>query len=295
MRIEYLILLIIPFIFIAIWMIKGYFDKANWKIPVSEFPKQWKVILTKKVAFYNALDKEEKNDFEYRVHEFILNYHITGIDVLIDDTDRLLTASSAIIPIFTFPKWRYFNLSEVLIYPNNFNYQYETAGPGRNIQGMVGTGIMEGKMILSKPALRKGFKNETDKHNVAIHEFVHLIDKSDGVVDGIPLALMNKQYAIPWMDLIDRKIRKIKEGDSKINTYGASSRIEFFAVLSEYFFERPKLLEKKHPELYDMLEEIFNHDMAERSLFIQQHSINRNDPCVCGSGRKFKKCCRSTQ
>ena len=45
-----------------------------------------------------------------------------------------------------------------------------------------------------------------------------------------------------------------------INPYGMTSRVEFFAVLGEYFFERPALLKQKHPEIFNLLEEIFDQD-----------------------------------
>ncbi|MGK0390534.1 MAG: Mlc titration factor MtfA (ptsG expression regulator), partial [Maribacter sp.] len=58
-------------------------------------------------------------------------------------------------------------------------------------------GYMEGKMILSKPALHHGFDNGTDKRNTAIHEFIHLIDKMDGNIDGIPTLLIERPYMLP--------------------------------------------------------------------------------------------------
>jgi hypothetical protein len=146
-----------------------------------------------------------------------------------------------------------------------FNEKFETEGEERRVSGMVGNGPMEGVMILSQKALRLGFQNETDKKNTAIHEFVHLIDKVDGTVDGIPALLMEKQYAIPWLDFISKKIEEIHEGKSDINPYGGTNRAEFFSVVSEYFFERPKLLKRKHPELYKLLEGIFKQDMSKRN------------------------------
>lgn len=220
-----------------------------------------------------------------------MNCRITGIHTEIDDTDRVLVAASAIIPVFEFPNWKYTNLFEVLLYPNSFNDKFETQAEDARILGMVGTGYMEGKMILSKPALLHGFSNESDKKNTAIHEFVHLIDKMDGKIDGLPSILMEKQYSIPWLDLISKKIEEIYEEKSDINPYGATNKAEFFAVISEYFFERPKLLANAHPELYQLLEEIFNQNMSERKLLRAKQSISRNSPCPCGSGLKFKKCC----
>jgi len=145
-------------------------------------------------------------------------------------------------------------------------------------------------MILSKPALHHGFSNKSDKKNTAIHEFVHLIDKLDGSIDGIPELLLERQYTIPWIELINKKIEEIYDKKSDINPYGGTNRAEFYAVASEYFFERPKLLAKKHPKLYGLLENIFNQNMISRNLNKRKLSIGRNSPCPCNSGLKFKKC-----
>ncbi|WP_321282207.1 zinc-dependent peptidase [Marinifilum fragile] len=276
---------------LAYLLFKKLWSNKNWISPKKTFPNNWRNILTQKVSFYNSLTAEEKTRFEYKVQEFLLNCRITGIHTEVDDTDRVLVAASAIIPVFEFPNWKYTNLFEVLLYPNSFNDQFETQGENARILGMVGSGYMEGKMILSKPALLHGFSNESDKKNTAIHEFVHLIDKMDGKIDGLPSILMEKQYSIPWLDLISKKIEEIYEERSDINPYGATNKAEFFAVISEYFFERPKLLESAHPELYKLLEEIFNQNMSQRKLLRAKQSISRNSPCPCGSGLKFKKCC----
>jgi Mlc titration factor MtfA (ptsG expression regulator) len=271
-----------------IWKRKS---KSDWILPTKPFSNEWRIILIQKVAFYNALSSEEKNRFEFKVQEFLLNCRITGIETTAETTDKILVASSAIIPIFGFTNWKYSNINEVLIYPNSFNKEFETEGENRQILGMVGTGYMDGIMILSQQALQHGFKNESDKKNTAIHEFVHLIDKTGGVIDGIPSILLEKQYSIPWIDLINKKIDEIYEGKSDINPYGGTNKAEFFSVISEYFFERPKLLQRKHPELYDMLEKIFNQDMSDRNLNTTKTKISRNSLCLCNSGKKFKKCC----
>ena len=262
-----------------------------WKKPKSPFPIEWRKILSEKVNFYNALNSAEKLHFENRVHEFLLNYRVTGVSVTIQTEDRVLTAASAIIPIFRFPAWKYSNLVEVLIYPDHFDEQFNTDGEGRRILGMVGTGYMEGKMILSQRALRQGFENATDKRNTAVHEFIHLIDKMDGNIDGIPAVLLNNQSSIPWISLIQEKMDEIHADDSDIDPYAGTSQSEFLPVVSEYFFERPKLLADKHPRLYEALEQFFRHEMDQRSLLVRRQSIRRNSPCPCGSGEKFKHCC----
>ena len=266
-------------------------NNSTWKKPIKPFPASWRKTLFENVQFYNNLEAAEKLTFETKVQEFLLNINISGVETEVNEYDRVLVAASAIIPIFAFPNWQYFNLKEVLIYPGLFNEEFNTNGEKRAIAGMVGTGYMEGKMILAKQALYQGFRNESDKKNTAIHEFVHLIDKADGNIDGIPSLLLEKQYTIPWIDLIQKKIEEIYEGKSDINPYGATNKTEFFAVISEYFFERPKLLKQKHPELYKLLEIIFDQKMAKKLKKNSSIEINRNDPCPCGSGKKYKHCC----
>ena len=287
-----------PLISIVIIVIIGFFllrwihkNKSRWIVPKEPFPIDWRIILKQEVSFYNSLSEEEKNRFEYKVQEFLLNCRITGIETSIDTTDKVLVASSAVIPIFEFNDWKYSNIHEVLLYPSMFNEEFDTKGSDRGILGMVGSGYMEGKMILSQPALKHGFKNESDKKNTAIHEFVHLIDKTDGSIDGIPSLLLEKQYSIPWIDLINKKIDEIYDGESDINPYGGTNRAEFFSVVSEYFFERPKLLAKNHPDLYNLLKRVFKQDMSSRRLSKNKVKIGRNSPCPCNSGNKFKKCC----
>jgi len=285
----------VGYISIAILLSAFYFiyktTWRSWQKPEVKFPNKWRKILAKEVGYYKILDIEQKSLFEFKVHEFLLNYKINGIGTQIDITDKLLVASSGVIPIFAFPEWRYKNLSEVLLYPNRFNTEFQTKGENRNILGMVGNGYMEGKMILSKPALHHGFKNVSDKRNTAIHEFVHLIDKSDGNIDGLPALLLERPYAIPWIDLMNQKIDDIYKSRSDINPYGGTNKAEFFAVVSEYFFKRPKLLAQKHPKLYHLLEDIFDQDLDKRSFEKKRLDIGRNNPCLCNSGKKFKHCC----
>lgn len=216
------------------------------------------LLLEKNVLFYAKLDSGGKKQFEEDITYFLRHVRITGVDTVVEDIDKLLVASAAVIPIFYFTKWKYHNLREVLLYTDAINMQFETTGNAeRNILGMVGTGPFEGSMMLSKPALRQGFSNQSDKHNTAIHEFVHLIDKSDGETDGIPELLLDKQYVIPWLNLIHEQMQQIASGDSDIDSYAYSNKAEFLAVSAEYFFESPELLKDNHPKLYEILRQMF--------------------------------------
>jgi len=56
--------------------------------------------------------------------------------------------------------------------------------------------------------------------------------------------------------------------------------------VSEYFFERPKLLERNHPQLYDLLKRVFKQDMSSRKLSENIVKIGRNSPTFRFEGLK---------
>lgn len=242
--------------------------------------------------FYRKLDKEERKRFEVDIQRFLATTKISGVKTNVTLEDRLLVASSAVIPLFGFPAWEYSFLDEVLLYPSSFDRNYSINNKDEVITGMVGSGPMEGKVILSKPSLHAGFAIGSDRKNVGIHEFVHLFDKEDGLIDGIPPGYESKKYSLPWLNTIRAKTKDILASRSDIDGYATTNHQEFFAVASEYFFEQPHLLKKKHPRLYELLSEVFRQDPASRKM--QSHTlkeIGRNSPCPCGSGKKFKRCC----
>jgi Mlc titration factor MtfA (ptsG expression regulator) len=214
-------------------------------------------ILQQYVAFYRSLNNDKKVEFEERVMRFLQKVHVTGVKTTVEDMDKVLIAAGAVIPIFAFPGWEYRNIHEVLLYPESFNEEFVQDGNDRNILGMVGNGPMQNVMILSQQNVREGFTSSSDKHNTTIHEFVHLVDKSDGATDGLPEALIPHQYARPWLKRIHEEMQLIREGRSDINYYGTTNEAEFLAVASEYFFEKPAEMEMKHPELYALLKTIF--------------------------------------
>jgi Mlc titration factor MtfA (ptsG expression regulator) len=246
---------------VVIIILAGYFLSKSLKKNTNNYiiPPGIKQILSQNVAFYNNLDDKGKVLFENRVKDFLANVAVRGVNVTIDGLDRVLVASGAIIPIFAFPEWRYSNISEVLLYKGTFNKEYNTDGEGRNVLGMVGDGAMHREMILSQPSLRASFRNPADGQNTAIHEFAHLIDKADGATDGIPEYLLAQPYLVPWVAKMHETITEMKaQNYSDIDIYGATNDTEFFAVVAEYFFERPDQLKTHHPELYDMLEQMFH-------------------------------------
>ncbi|MFA9562881.1 MAG: zinc-dependent peptidase [Nitrospirota bacterium] len=276
-------------------------DRRRAALRKPPFPATWETILQREVPFFQTLDESEKDRFREEVRIFLNEKRITGIKTSVDDTVRVLVAASAIIPIFGFPGWEWDQISEVLIYPTTFNEQYEIGRVGdRDVLGMVGRGAMNRMMILSKPELLQGFRTAQDRKNVGIHEFTHLFDKSDGTVDGVPSVGLPRSFVTPWLKLVHQEMGNIRAGHSDINPYGLKNEAEFFAVASEYFFENPDKMKRKHPELYAMLEQVFHQNPQGRvkkalvsMVKPEAGRLGRNSPCPCGSGKKYKHCCLS--
>ncbi len=220
-------------------------------------PEHYKDLLQDYVLFYSNLGEEARKDFEARVQKFLSSVTITGVNAVAEDLDRVLIAAAAVIPVFFIPDWEYINLREVLLYPGNFNTDFDQHGDQRTISGMVGTGPLQNVMILTKWELRQGFVDGSTTRNTAIHEFVHLIDKMDGTLDGVPEILLERRFVPRWRELLEMTMSSIRRGESDIDHYGATNPVECFAVISEYFFEQGDSFRERHPELYEMLRRIY--------------------------------------
>jgi len=214
--------------------------------------------LEKNIPFYKRLSKKDRLIFEDRIGIFIADITITEVNKDKPSKETCFyVASSAIIAFWGLPFWNYGDLHEVLVYPFNFDIDNSLNNLGV-VQGKVHHGgLMNNTMILSLPALKLGFDIDNDKKNVGIHEFAHLLDKSDGSINGLP-DLLNHEQRNLWISIYKKEMEKMREGKSTIPAYGAYSQIEFFAVSVAYYKECPKLLRRKHPELYNVLDEYFN-------------------------------------
>ena len=62
----------------------------------------------------------------------------------------------------------------------------------------------------------------------------------------------------------------------------------------------PKPLEETDPELSELLKWYCNSapiktlkrkEINDKEPTVVEKKVGRNDPCTCGSGKKFKKCC----
>ena len=253
-----------------------------------EMREEHKNFLFKTVSFYRDLDSLDKQKFELRCASFIQVTEFVGHDIDVSDEDKLLIASGSVILAWGFDQWHYVKVDTVILVSAAFNESAEFGKGDSRITGLVGNQHLQGKMILSQPALHAGFSNDTDKRNVAIHEFAHLIDMADGDCDGLPRQISEAAFCLPWLDLVKKGINNIVQGRSNIRAYGATNQAEFFSVVSEYFFEQPQLLKRKQPDLYNYLAIFYKQNRASIKTAIR---TRKKDPCPCGSGKRYKRCC----
>ena len=257
-------------ILLLIFIVAAYFifrKKQPVHLPTDSVTNEsFSDLLGQHIAYYTKLTAAEKERFSALVTNFLSDVIIEGVGIEITDTDRIMIASSAVIPIFGFPEWHYNNLTNIILYPNAFNNDFQFENGAGEMTGLIGGGFMNGQMLLSRAALVKGFSKNNGKENTALHEFVHLLDNADGATDGLPDALLDHDYAKPWLQMIHKETHRISDGHSDINPYALTNEAEFLAVCSEYFFEKPDQFKTKHPELYQQLSKVFNQDPATPSV-----------------------------
>jgi Mlc titration factor MtfA (ptsG expression regulator) len=257
------------------------------------FPPEWQTILERRVRFYRGVDNAQKERFRQMVNVFLDEVRVTGIKTEVDDTVRVLVAASAIIPIFGFADWEYHRLGEVLIYPGSFDEEYHTdKAEQANILGLTGLGHLRGVVVLSKPSLLAGFSDCPERENVGVHEFAHLVEQEEvdgGLPPEVPPSVVRQ-----WVEYVGRELVHPSNRRTGISDYAYTNEHEFFAVLSEYFFGSPEKLKAENPDLYDLLRRLFHQDPGAVTSHLPRTRlrVRRNEPCPCGSGKKFKDCCQ---
>ncbi|MEG3439724.1 zinc-dependent peptidase [Pannus brasiliensis CCIBt3594] len=124
------------------------------------------------------------------------------------------------------------------------------------------------QLVLSWQQVQQDIHNWEDGHNVVLHEFAHQLDAEDGAVQGVPL--LPKDIAPDrWAKIMTEEYERLcRESDrgmkTAIDPYGATNPAEFFAVVTETFFEKPRSLRAKHSDLYELFRQYYRLDPARR-------------------------------
>jgi Mlc titration factor MtfA (ptsG expression regulator) len=241
---------------VAVQLLLGQKTRRRNAALASPFPEAWRETLLRAYDHFERLDPSWRARFEQDVRLFLVQKRITGVGVEVDDELRLLVAASAVTLSVGWPEYDWDQLSEVLLYPDDFDRDYRFGGAER-----VGEAHAWGTVILSVPALLESFEYPDDAYHVGIHEFAHLLDVSQTHFDGIPAGL-DGVAAREWVAIAEKEMERLRHGRSVFDDYGAHDPVEFLAVAVEAFFEVPQLVRRRHREIYAILSSYFGQDPA---------------------------------
>lgn len=251
-------------------------DYRRKEILKEPFPDTWKKILVQMIMHYSFLNSDEKVHLERLIQVFIAEKKFEGCNGLeITDEIRVVISAEACMLILGLPHDLFRKLDTILVYPSVVVIPPSKLGvftqspllerPGLLISGQA---IKRGPVILVWDEVKREARHPESGHNVVYHEFAHYIDMLDGRADGTPELHNREQYKI-WAEIFSAEFiemrRKLKKGKKTFfDPYGATNEAEFFAVATEYFFDKPLKMQKTHKDLYDVLSGFYQQDTAER-------------------------------
>lgn len=246
----------------------GYRSWRRRRVIAKPFPRDWQAILDRDVWIYRHLPAALQAKLRPLIQIFLDEKRFYGCAGLtMTDTMRVTIAAEACLLILNLPLSFYDGLRAILVYPGAYRV------PDRRRDGEVlsessgihlGDSWQRGKVILSWDDVAAGAGHHQHGHNVAIHEFTHQLDQADGSADGAPMLRSSNALHV-WSQVFSQAFSDLRHSiaqghSSLIDAYGATDPAEFFAVVTETFFERPHALHREHPELYRQLQRFFDLD-----------------------------------
>lgn len=238
------------------------------------FPPQWDAILECNVTAVRFLTGQERERLRDLVVVFLDEKHWEGCGGLeLTDEIRVTVAGTACLLLLGRDHELMRDVESILIYPSAVLLpdagQGTLDGRPRVIEDttpVLGAAHRGGPVVLAWDAVLHGSRNARDGRNLVIHEMAHKIDFLDGQADGTP-PLAGRAELERWVKACAQAFQEVRDGaDPVLREYAGTNEAEFFAVASEVFFERPKQLAREHPELYRVLAELYNLDLAARPV-----------------------------
>jgi len=250
----------------------GLTRRRREKLRRQPFPDTWRQYLKRRVPLYVRLPGEDRRELEGHIHVFLDEKRFEGCGgFVLSDEIRVVIAAQACLLLLHRETGYFPGLSSVVVYPTAFivdRRDYDEAGVVTEETGpLVGESWDTGCVILAWDEVLESCASDDDGYNVVIHEFAHQLDAEDGITDGAP-ALPTRAHQRTWARVLGGEYRRLREmleagGETVLDEYGASDPAEFFAVVTESFFEMPGHLRQEHPELYAELKRYYRQDPAE--------------------------------
>jgi Mlc titration factor MtfA (ptsG expression regulator) len=254
-------------------MVFGFFKRRRRRnlrnLPV---PPAWGSILTLNLPVFRRLSHEDQAELLRHVQVFLAEKRFEGCAGLeLTDEIRLTIAAQACLLLLHRETDYYPQLSTILVYPSTYLAHGE-----RHLEGPIWeeggeyrlghTARLLGVIVLAWDAAKRGAMNPSDGQNVVLHEFAHQLDFEDYSTDGAPALATRAEY-LEWARVMSSEFKALQAAEEAgtptlLDPYGATNPAEFFAVATEAFFERPRALRARHPELYAELAKFFRQDPA---------------------------------
>ncbi|MGD0674073.1 MAG: M90 family metallopeptidase [Polyangiaceae bacterium] len=229
-----------------------------------------RALVEKNVPYAAKLDEADRTELEGLVRIFLSEKSFEGCGGLkITDEMKLTIATQACILLLHRETDIFPHVDAILVYPGPYR-----ALAGANEDGVVpddpegrlGESWVRGIVVLTWDHVKSHAAQPKSGQNVVLHEFAHQLDSEDGSMDGTPDLGARARYT-SWARVLGDEFgelsRRLHAGlRSDIDFYAATSPAEFFAVVTEMFFEKPHALKKRHPELYMELAAFYKQDPA---------------------------------
>jgi Mlc titration factor MtfA (ptsG expression regulator) len=256
-------LLILAAILVAVlsWTLRDALF-TGWRrarIRARPFPHEWREYLRRRVPYVRSLPADLQLQLKKHIQVFLAEKPIVACDGLeVTDEMRVTIAAQACLLLLNRRADYFPNLTEILVYPGRFIVDREVPdGIGlarRDRSVLSGESWSSGQVIVSWVDAVAGAERVDDGYNVVIHEFAHQLDQENGAANGAPF-MRSRSRRERWAEVLGQEYAALQSrvaGDepSLIDAYGATNPAEFFAVVSEVFFERPRELAIEHPGLY---------------------------------------------
>lgn len=252
----------------------GYFGYKSWsgrralaKLLGTPLTGDQRAIVARHVPLARKLPAELRSGYEGKIQAFLHQIDFVGCAGLeVTEEMRLSIAAQACLLVANNNAW-YKTLRTILIYPGAFKSrmsEHDGFVVTERETVRLGESWPRGPVILSWAHSESGALNDTDGHNVVIHEFAHQIDDLSRQPENAA-ALDTGQDFADWQrvfaEAFARQVENVRRGrETLMDAYGAESPTEFFAVAVEVFFERPEELWQQEPEVYRHLSELFRLD-----------------------------------
>jgi len=232
-------------------------------------PEEWMSIIQRNVTYYSCLTLETRQKLQGLIQIFLAEKHFEGCGGLdITDEVRITIAAQACILLLGHETDIYPKLQTILVYPHAYiahmTQRHSDGTVMESLQVRIGETWSQGSLVLAWDDVKQSASDVHDGHNVVFHEFAHQLDYESGAAEGAP-RLPNRSSYIAWARVLGKEYQSLLDNlehhrKTLLNSYAATNPAEFFAVVTEFFFEKPVQLKNRHPELYEQLRMFYQQD-----------------------------------